>query len=70
MNVVFKLGDMVKIKKGTRFEGQFDGVGKIINVSSKDFDMSYRVRATYGYTNIYSDRDLEYYKITEWRGLI
>ena len=64
----FKVGDKVRLIKGSRFYGQFNGIGTIITVREEYAELPYKVRCG-GYQNGYHDTDLELVPtvITNWK---
>lgn len=53
----FKVGDRVRIRKGTQYEGQCSVGGKIVGVN--ELFGNYSVNFDNGYQNSYYDGDLE-----------
>ncbi len=58
---IFKIGDMVKIKRSSEFYGQSKEIGEIIEIDTDMVEITnvwYVVRFN-NYTNSYKDEDLE-----------
>jgi hypothetical protein len=53
----FKIGDKVKIRKGTRFYSQSRLIGEIVGFEDSEW---YKVKFTNDYKNAYKDEDLEF----------